>query len=145
MISGDFVAVAGFVTLFALIGLRVPIGIAMGLVGVFGFAAIRGINPAMNLLAISPIRVITDYNLSLVPLFILMGVFAANSGLSRELFRVGNAWLGPFRGGVALSTIAACAGSRPSAAVRWRRPPPCPRWPCPRCGALATATAPRRA
>jgi C4-dicarboxylate transporter, DctM subunit len=110
MISGDFVAIAGFVSLFVLIGLRVPIGIAMGLVGVFGFAAIRGINPAMNLLAVSPIRVITDYNLSLVPLFILMGVFAANSGLSRELFRVGNAWLGPFRGGVALSTIAACAG-----------------------------------
>ncbi len=107
MTAGDWTAVAGFVVLFTLIGLRVPIGIAMGLVGVFGFASIRGLDPALNLLATSPIRVIADFNLSLVPFFILMGVFATNSGMSRELFRAGNAWLGPFRGGLALSTIAA--------------------------------------
>ena len=70
----------------------------------------RGWTPALNLLTTSPIRVITDFNLSLVPFFILMGVFATNSGMSRELFRTSNAWLGQFRGGLALSTIAACAG-----------------------------------
>jgi len=106
----DLVAIAGFVAMFAMIVLRVPIGIAMGLVGVFGFAAVRGIGPALNLLAQSPIRVITDFNLSLVSFFILMGVFATNSGMSRELFRAGNAWLGPLRGGLALATIAACGG-----------------------------------
>ena len=110
MSSGDWIAIAGFVVLFTMIGLRVPIGIAMGLVGVFGFAAVRGFGPALNLLASSPIRVITDFQLSLVTFFILMGVFATNSGMSRELFRAGNAWLGPFRGGLALATIAACAG-----------------------------------
>ena len=110
MATGDWIALAGFVALFAMIALRVPIGVAMGLVGVFGFASIRGINPALNLLATSPIRVIADFNLSLVPFFILMGIFATNSGMSRELFRAGNAWLGSFRGGLALSTIAACAG-----------------------------------
>jgi tripartite ATP-independent transporter DctM subunit len=110
MASGDWIALAGFVVLFAMIALRVPIGVAMGLVGVFGFASIRGINPALNLLATSPIRVVADFNLSLVPFFILMGIFATNSGMSRELFRAGNAWLGSFRGGLALSTIAACAG-----------------------------------
>jgi len=110
MASGDWIALGGFVVLFAMIALRVPIGVAMGLVGVFGFAAIRGINPALNLLATSPIRVVTDFNLTLVPFFILMGIFATNSGMSRELFRAGNAWLGSFRGGLALSTIAACAG-----------------------------------
>lgn len=99
IVSGDIVALLGFGALFGLIALRVPVGIAMGLVGIFGFAAIRGITPAMNLLAISPIRVIADYNLSVIPLFILMGIFAGNSGLSRELFRMGNAWFGPFRGG----------------------------------------------
>jgi C4-dicarboxylate transporter, DctM subunit len=108
--SGELVAFLGFGALFGLIALRVPVGIAMGLVGIFGFAAIRGMTPAMNLLAISTIRVIADYNLSVIPLFILMGIFAANSGLSRELFRVGTAWFGPFKGGLALSTIATCAG-----------------------------------
>ncbi|MCB1462513.1 MAG: TRAP transporter large permease [Nitratireductor sp.] len=110
MAHTDWIAILGFVAMFAMMGLRVPIGIAMGLVGVFGFAAIRGIDPALNLLATSPIRVITDFQLSLVSFFILMGVFATNSGMSRELFRAGNAWLGPFRGGLALATIAACAG-----------------------------------
>ncbi|RST85556.1 TRAP transporter permease [Aquibium carbonis] len=110
MSSADFVAVGGFIALFAMMALRVPIGIAMGLVGVGGFAAITGFKPALNLLAQSPIRVITDFNLSLIPFFILMGVFATNSGMSRELFRAGHAWLGFLKGGMALSTIAACGG-----------------------------------
>lgn len=110
MSYADWIAILGFVAMFGLMALRVPIGIAMGLVGVFGFAAIRGITPAMNLLTTSPVRTVTDYNLSLVPFFVLMGVFATNSGISRELFRAGNAWLGQFRGGLSLSTVAACAG-----------------------------------
>lgn len=110
MTEADFVALGGFVALFALMLLRVPIGIAMGIVGVGGFAAIVGPTPALNLLAQSPIRTITDFNLSLIPFFILMGVLATNSGMSRELFRAGQAWLGSFRGGMALSTIASCAG-----------------------------------
>ncbi|KAB1087145.1 TRAP transporter large permease [Neorhizobium galegae] len=110
MNTADLVAIGGFVAMFVLMGLRVPLGVSMGLVGVFGFAAMRGIAPALNLLTTSPIRGITDFNLTLVPFFILMGVFATNSGMSRELFRTGNAWLGQFRGGLALSTIAACAG-----------------------------------
>ncbi|MCA0206845.1 TRAP transporter large permease [Pararhodobacter sp.] len=110
MTTPDLIALVGFLALFGMMALRVPIGIAMGLVGVFGFAAIRGIGPALNLLASSPIRVITDFNLTLVSFFILMGIFATNSGISKELFRAGNAWLGPFRGGLGLSTIAACGG-----------------------------------
>ncbi|PTX04242.1 TRAP transporter large permease [Pararhodobacter aggregans] len=110
MTTPDLIALVGFLALFGMMALRVPIGIAMGLVGVFGFAAIRGINPALNLLATSPIRVITDFNLTLVSFFILMGIFATNSGISKELFKAGNAWLGPFKGGLGLSTIAACGG-----------------------------------
>lgn len=110
MSKADLVAVAGFAALFAMMALRVPVGVAMGLVGVGGFAAITGWGPALNLLAQSPIRTITDFNLTLIPFFILMGVFATNSGMSRELFRAGQAWLGRFRGGMALSTIAACGG-----------------------------------
>jgi len=110
MSTSDWVAIVGFLAMFGLMALRVPLGVSMGLVGVFGFAAMRGIQPALNLLTTSPIRVITDFNLSLVPFFVLMGVFATNSGMSRELFRTGNAWLGQFRGGMALATISACAG-----------------------------------
>jgi len=108
--TGDIVAFSGFIALFAMMALRVPIGIAMGLVGIGGFAAMTGWRPALNLLAQSPIRTVTDFNLTLIPFFILMGVLATNSGISRELFRAGQAWLGQFRGGMALSTIAACGG-----------------------------------
>ena len=110
MTTADWVAVIGFIAMFMLMGLRVPLGVAMGLVGIVGFGYIRGIGPALNLLTTSPIRVITDFSLTLVPFFILMGVLATNSGMSRELFRASNAWLGRFRGGLALSAIAACAG-----------------------------------
>lgn len=110
MISPDLVALAGFIALFAMIIVRVPVGVAMGLVGVGGFAAIAGWGPALNLLAISPLRTVTDYNLSLIPMFILMGVLATNSGMSRELFRAGQAWLGRYKGGLALATIGACGG-----------------------------------
>jgi tripartite ATP-independent transporter DctM subunit len=108
--DSDLVALCGFIALFAMIMIRVPIGIAMGLVGVGGFAAITGLTPALNLLKTSPVRTVTDYNLSLIPMFILMGVLATHSGMSRELFRAGHAWLGRFRGGLALATIGACAG-----------------------------------
>lgn len=110
MASGDLIAIGGFVALFAMLLLRVPIGIALGFVGIGGFAMVRGINPALNLLASAPIRVVTDFNLSLVPFFVLMGILATNSGMSSEMFRAANAWLGRFRGGLALSTVAACGG-----------------------------------
>lgn len=106
----DLVAILGFVALFTMIFLRVPVGIAMGLVGLGGFAAIISIDPALATLASSPIRTVTNYNLSLIPMFILMGVFATATGMSRELFRVGQAWLGRYKGGMAMSTLAACGG-----------------------------------
>jgi tripartite ATP-independent transporter DctM subunit len=110
MSDSDLVALLGFVALFLLMLLRVPIGVAMGLVGVGGFAAIAGLAPALNLLTTSPVRTVTDYNLSLIPMFVLMGTLATASGLSAELFRAGHAWLGRFRGGLGLATIGACAG-----------------------------------
>jgi len=106
----DIAAVGGFVVLFILMFLRVPIGIAMGIVGIGGFAALKGWDAGLNLLLNSPWRTVTDYSLSVVPLFLLMGVFASASGMSRELFRVSRAWVGHRRGGLAVSTVLACAG-----------------------------------
>lgn len=106
----DFVTIGGFVVLFVLMMLRVPVGIAMGIVGVGGFALLAATAPALNLLAQSPIRVATDYDLAVIPMFILMGAFATAAGMSRELFRAGEAWLGHRRGGLAMATVTACAG-----------------------------------
>lgn len=110
MSPADWIAIIGFLALFGMLVIRVPVGIAMALVGVGGFAAVVGWRPALNQLAISPVRTITDYNLSLIPLFVLMGVLATNSGMSRELFRAGQAWFGGLRGGLAFATISACGG-----------------------------------
>ena len=109
--STDAVAVTGFLSLFALMMLRVPVGIAMGLVGVLGFGYLIGdIGPALKILAQSPIRTATDAEFAVIPLFLLMGAFASASGMSRELFRASNTFLGHLRGGLGIATIAACGG-----------------------------------
>jgi tripartite ATP-independent transporter DctM subunit len=109
--STDAVAAIGFIALFALMMLRVPVGIAMGTVGVLGFGYLIGnIGPALKLLAQSPIRTATDAEFAVIPLFLLMGAFASASGMSRELFRASNTFLGHLRGGLGIATIAACGG-----------------------------------
>ncbi|SDI58579.1 TRAP transporter large permease [Alloyangia pacifica] len=110
MSERDLIAAGGFVILFLLMLIRVPIGIAMGIVGVGGFGMVTGLKPALNLLATSPLRTVTDFNLTLIPFFVLMGVLATRSGMSRELFRAANATLGSFRGGLGIATVGACAG-----------------------------------
>jgi C4-dicarboxylate transporter DctM subunit len=107
--SSDMVAMLGFVSLFTLMLLRVPVGIAMGLVGVCGFGYLVGdIGPALRLLAQSPMRTATSAEFAVIPLFLLMGAFASSSGMSRELFRAANSFLGHLRGGLGIATIAAC-------------------------------------
>ena len=106
----DLVALFGFVGMFVLMALRVPIGVAMGITGVLGFGVLSGMGPALNLMGNVPLSVLTDYNLLVIPMFILMGAFASHSGMSRELFDAGRAWFGHRRGGLAYASIAACGG-----------------------------------
>src|SRR6201987_5787457 len=108
--SPDVVAVTGFVTLFTLMLLRVPVGMAMGLVGVTGFGFLVGGAPALKLVGQTSMRTVTDYTFGIIPMFLLMGAFVSNSGMSRELFRAANSFVGHFRGGLGIATIAACAG-----------------------------------
>ena len=108
--SADAVAVLGFVVLFVLMLLRVPVGMAMGLVGVCGFSYLVGWGPAFKNVGHTTMRTVTDYNFAVIPLFLLMGSFASTSGMSRELFRGANAFLGHLRGGLGIATIAACGG-----------------------------------
>ncbi len=106
----DLLAVLGFVAMFVLMALRVPIGVAMGAVGVAGYAMVSGIGPAMRQISTTTFSTIIDFNFSVIPMFVLMGAFASAGGMSQELFRAGSAWLGHLRGGTALATIAACGG-----------------------------------
>jgi C4-dicarboxylate transporter DctM subunit len=108
--STDVVAIVGFAALFTLMLLRVPVGMAMGLVGVSGFAYLAGGTPALKIVGHTSMRSVTDWNFAVVPLFLLMGSFATTSGMSRELFRAANAYLGHLRGGLGIATIAACGG-----------------------------------
>jgi len=109
-LSTDAVAVIGFVVLFVLMLLRVPVGMAMGLVGVVGYSYIAGTGPALKLIGQTSMRTVTDYTFGVIPMFMLMGAFVSVSGVSRELFRAANAFIGHLRGGLGVATVLACGG-----------------------------------
>ena len=90
--------------------LRVPVGMAMGLVGVTGFGYLTGVAPALKLVGQTSMRTVTDYTFGVIPMFLLMGAFVSVSGMSRELFRAANTFVGHWRGGLGIATIAACGG-----------------------------------
>jgi tripartite ATP-independent transporter DctM subunit len=107
-VNSEIVAIVGFVCLFALMLLRVPVGMAMGLVGITGFGCLTGFGPAMKLVGQTTMRTVTDYSFGVIPMFLLMGAFVSVSGISRELFRAANTFVGHWRGGLGIATIAAC-------------------------------------
>ena len=109
-LSPDAVALIGFVALFTLMLLRVPVGMAMGLVGVCGYSYIVGSGPALKLIGQTSMRTVTDYTFGVIPMFMLMGAFVSVSGVSRELFRAANAFIGHLRGGLGVATVLACGG-----------------------------------
>src|SRR4030095_1872431 len=147
--SADTVAILGFVALFALMLLRVPVGMAMGLVGVSGYAYLTGGAPALKLIGQVSMRTVTDYQFGVIPMFLLMGAFVSHSGVSRELFRAANTLVGHWKGGLGIATVFACGGLcalfGSSGAPRPPPPPPSRRSPPRRCAATATRRASRRA
>ena len=100
----------GFAAVLALVLLRMPIAFAMGLVGMLGYAHLNSFRGAISMVGRLVIDTAQNYGLSVVPLFILMGLFVNKGGLSRELYQVSFAFLGHLRGGLAMATIVACAG-----------------------------------
>ncbi len=104
------VGTLGLAAMFALILLQVPVGIAMGVVGVIGVGLIIGFGPALTLLATEPSSAISSEGLAVIAMFLLMGNLATVGGLSGELYRLAQAWLGHLRGGLIHATIGACAG-----------------------------------
>ena len=100
----------GLAAVLIFVFLRMPIAIAMGIVGFVGFAELRNFRAAISMVGRLIIDTAQDYGLSVIPLFILMGLFVNKGGLSRELYHVSYAFLGHLRGGLAMATIVACAG-----------------------------------
>ena len=101
---------AGLGLMVALIALRMPIAHAMILVGAGGIALLSGPAILFSQLKTLAFGQFAVYDLSVVPMFVLMGALAARAGLSHDLFRGARAWFGRFRGGLAMAAIAACAG-----------------------------------
>lgn len=93
-----------------LLVLRVHIAISMLVAGGLGYALVAGIDPLFNYAKTMAFARYSMYDLSVVPLFLLMGNLASRGGLSRRLFQATNAFLGHYRGGVAMSAVGACAG-----------------------------------
>ena len=103
-------ATAGMLLMFALIFLHVPIGIALGLVGVLGCGVYIGMDVAISLIEIETSAVISNDKLALVAIFLLMGSFATAAGLSTDVYRLAYALFGHWRGGLGMATIGACGG-----------------------------------
>ena len=107
--SGLEVGLTMFAGMLALMALRVPIAISMFLPGAIGYGALAGEAALLNQLKGLAYARYSVYDLSVIPLFLLMGEFATKGGLSRALFKFGNVLLGHFRGGMAMAAVLACA------------------------------------
>ncbi|WPB84884.1 TRAP transporter large permease [Sediminicoccus rosea] len=106
----DFdIGLAMFAAALVLIALRMPVGVAMLLVGGVGFATIGGWDRLFATLNSMTFSRFSSYTLSVIPLFLLMGDFATKGGMNRALFRCARAWMGHWRGGLAVATIGGCA------------------------------------
>jgi C4-dicarboxylate transporter, DctM subunit len=107
--SGMAVAGLGFVVMLLFIAIRMPVGLAMLVTGSLGYMYLAGWTPFLNYMKSTPYYLFSNYTLSVIPLFILMGALAERSGLSTKLFNAAASILGHLRGGMAMAVIGACA------------------------------------
>lgn len=103
-------ALLGFAILLFLAFIGVPLAFATLAVGFFGLMYLRGFDAALAVSSQWIVDTSINYNLSIIPLFVLMGAFIHRSGISKDLFSASYAWFGRFRGGLALSGVLSCAG-----------------------------------
>jgi tripartite ATP-independent transporter DctM subunit len=103
-------AVCGFMIAFALIFFQIPIATALGLVGFAGYVALSGSTAALSMVATVTKDSTLAYSLIVLPLFVLMGNLVAGAGISGDLFRAAQAFIGRRRGSLAMATVVACGG-----------------------------------
>ncbi len=107
--SAPIMGLVAFAAMLVLIGLRVPVAVAMGVIGAVGGLVLNGADSVGFILGSSPFQAVFPYGLSVIPLFVMMGVFAAHAGLSRGLYDAVGAFIGHLRGGLAMATVGSCA------------------------------------
>ena len=100
----------GIAAILLLIGLRVPVGLALGIVAVFGLIEFLGVDPTLGLLGALPFEFSARWELSAIPMFLLMGTIAYHSGMTATLYQAARLWLGFLPGGLAVASNFACAG-----------------------------------
>ena len=108
--SPEIVGIIGVVIMIALIFMRVWVGVAMILIGFLGFAYLEGWHHALIISGTEPYSQIAVYVISCVPLFILMGIVASETGIAGDLYNVANKWVGNIPGGLAVATTVATGG-----------------------------------
>src|SRR5690625_2123205 len=107
--SSEMIGIIGIILLLILILLRAPVGLSLFLVGFGGYSLLTKPEVGLSQLGMTTLNVASSYVLSVMPLFILMGMILSYSGLGRELFEGVDKWLGHVRGGLAMATIGASA------------------------------------
>jgi len=108
-ISTIMVGIIGLVLTLIILFARITIGFGLALVAFVGLVYIRGLDPALGVMGRVPYSNITNYMLSVMPLFILMGMFAMVSGTVKDLYDTLYNWIGNLKGGIAQATVGACA------------------------------------
>ena len=108
--SSPWLSLLSLVAILVLIALRLPIGVALGVVSFAGFWYLRNLEAALGVVREVPFVFAANWELTAIPMFLLMGAIANNSGTSASLFRAARAWFGALPGGLAVATNAACAG-----------------------------------
>ncbi|MFC1883255.1 TRAP transporter large permease [Thermodesulfobacteriota bacterium] len=108
--SPEIIGILGIALMFVFLAFGMYIGMAMALIGFLGLCVIVGVDAGISILGITPLAEGSSYTLSVIPLFVLMGQFAFQSGISTDIYKTVYAWMGRFRGGLAMATVCACAG-----------------------------------
>ncbi|WP_204114505.1 TRAP transporter large permease [Shimia biformata] len=108
--ANELVGVCGLLFLIGLIVLHIPIGVAMGIAGIVTFGILRNFDAAFSVVGTEAASALSSTELSLIPLFILMGNFASGGGMAKDIYRLAAAFVGHMRGGLAMATVGGCAG-----------------------------------
>lgn len=107
--SPIIIGILGILLLFLLLAMRMQIGFTMALVGFLGFIVLNSFDAGMGVIGIEPFKTAASYHFSVIPLFMLMGQFANQSGIGAEIYKMLYRWIGFLPGGLAMATVGACA------------------------------------
>ena len=108
--SSEVIGLVGVVVLVAFLFMRVWVGIAMAVVGFFGFAMLTNLQYSLSIMGTVPFSAIANETVAAVPLFILMGAIVSNTGMGGDLYQTAYKWLGQLKGGLAIATVVASGG-----------------------------------